>query len=345
MITHARPHALFYSLMLGLLLLVAILSVLGVHFFWQKTYVVPLLFLIAVAVRRFRPFINDWAVFLGAVVLFDSLRGLTYSLTLFFGWPVYSAYAINAERALLNGNLAPAILQDAFHGHHWLDVLTVTAHASHFLVFLIFGMAVWILRHECFATYRRSMLLLMYGGLIVYLLLPTAPPWMASQMGMIPTLQDVHKGMYAASPALNAMFDTNPIAAMPSLHAAFPALCCLLGLRVFGKKAWPLIAYALLVAFTVIYTANHYAVDVLAGWLVAGLAYYLATHTAMPNLIPSRLRISNPAPLVCLALFLCAQAVGNLKVAMDAAMETPVHATYPQLPPPLLATDTVIVKL
>jgi hypothetical protein len=319
-----RHRAVFSALVLGAFLIVAVLAALGVHFFLHKTLVVPFLFGVALAVRRFRLFVADWAVLLGAVVLFDSLRGLIYSLTLYFGWPIYSYYVIRAERAVLGGHLAPALLQAAFYDGHtgWLEKLTATVHASHFLVFLFFGMAVWVFRHGQFNLYARAMLIVMYAGLLGYLLLPTVPPWMASALGMIPALENPNKNMWAAVPALHQTFDTNPIAAMPSLHAAFPMLCCLLGWRAFGRKAWPLVVYTVLVAFSVMYAAHHYAVDVLAGWALAGVAYHASVHGSffarLKELSPAPVRNTrNPAPLICLALFLAAEIVGHVKVSLD----------------------------
>ncbi len=62
------------------------------------------------------------------------------------------------------------------------------------------------------------------------------------------------------------------VAAVPSLHAG-----CTLLLSIFAwtrvRRRWRplLIVYPLLMAFTLVYSAEHYAVDVLAGWLLAVL--------------------------------------------------------------------------
>jgi hypothetical protein len=62
------------------------------------------------------------------------------------------------------------------------------------------------------------------------------------------------------------------VAAVPSLHAG-----CTLLLSIFAwtrvRRRWRplLVAYPLMMAFTLVYSAEHYAVDVLAGWLLAVL--------------------------------------------------------------------------
>ncbi len=77
-------------------------------------------------------------------------------------------------------------------------------------------------------------------------------------------------------PDLSTGFDTNPIAAMPSLHAAFPFLACLLLWRLYRWKALPFYIYTATVLFTIIYTGDHYITDILAGLLLAAVCYFLA---------------------------------------------------------------------
>lgn len=66
---------------------------------------------------------------------------------------------------------------------------------------------------------------------------------------------------------------SNPVAAMPSLHAG----CSLLVALFFWPLAntvWRavLVGYVMLMAVTLVYTGEHYVVDVVAGWATAGLA-------------------------------------------------------------------------
>ncbi|MBV8993771.1 MAG: phosphatase PAP2 family protein, partial [Pseudonocardiales bacterium] len=65
----------------------------------------------------------------------------------------------------------------------------------------------------------------------------------------------------------------NPVAAMPSLHAAFSMFLAAFFLpRVSWRWRLLLVAYPLAMMFTVLYCAEHYLIDVLAGW-----GYVLAT--------------------------------------------------------------------
>jgi membrane-associated phospholipid phosphatase len=66
---------------------------------------------------------------------------------------------------------------------------------------------------------------------------------------------------------------SNPVAAMPSLHAAIPMM---LALFFWPRvRAWlrvVLLAYAVAMGFTLVYAGEHYVIDVLVGWVYAALA-------------------------------------------------------------------------
>ena len=61
---------------------------------------------------------------------------------------------------------------------------------------------------------------------------------------------------YAAGP--------NDVAAWPSLHVAYPFLAFLVLRRGFGRIAWVVGAYAAVVAFSVVYTGDHWVHDCIA---------------------------------------------------------------------------------
>jgi membrane-associated phospholipid phosphatase len=65
------------------------------------------------------------------------------------------------------------------------------------------------------------------------------------------------------------------VAAFPSLHVAFPFLTFLALRRAFGRIGWLAFGYTMLVAFSVLYTGDHWLVDVVAGIAYAYVAFYL----------------------------------------------------------------------
>ncbi|MBK8481470.1 MAG: phosphatase PAP2 family protein [Proteobacteria bacterium] len=262
-----------------------VLALTGHFGFIFKTAIVPVLFLVAMATRRFKVFICDWAVFLSLIVLFDALRGLVYSVTTKLGLRVYMGYAIAAERALF-GEVPTVTLQRAWYRPPTIGLLDKTAviiHASHFVVFFFFALAIWAWRHEDFGRFKLGMLLTLGAGLLLYFVVPTVPPWMASgTFSALPPIAPIRSSLYSFSvPTLQRAFDVNPIAAMPSLHTAFPAFFACVALWHFGWRGVPALVYLAGVVLSLVYLGEHYIVDELAGIAVAGLAFVVAYKTEL----------------------------------------------------------------
>jgi membrane-associated phospholipid phosphatase len=236
----------------------------------MKTAVMPIFLLYALVLRRRAAFVTDWLPLLAGTVLFDAVRGGIFFITIRLHLPVYAVYPIELEHAVFRTPAAPLILQ--LWRTHWLDVAAVTVHASHFAFFLLFGLVLWHLRPDHFARFRRALLLVMLIGLAGYVAVPSIPPWMAAvRFHLLPPIDHVVAQIYNRSfPELYGVFDTNPIAAMPSLHVAFPVTCALIAFQAYGKRTGLVFsAYALVVTLAVIYLGEHYAVDVVAGVGVA----------------------------------------------------------------------------
>ena len=290
------------------------------YVFILKSLVVPVLLLAALLLGRFKRFVNDWAVFLGAIVFFDFCRGLAFALICHFELPMHLGYVIDWERWLCGGAIAPLSLQHLRAGLSdpvWLDRFFVLVHSSHFLFFLLFGFVIWYARPEAFRTYVIATAAVMYAGLVFFFLIPTIPPWAAANQFMVlPPLMKIRQSFYDVRvPQLVAAFDVNPIAAMPSLHAALPAMCALFALRCLGPAGVFVVVYALTVCVAVIYLGEHYLVDVVVGCLLA-LAVYAGVRGW-------EARSGNPAPPgtgalqdrwavrpIAIALVLIAAAVG-----------------------------------
>ena len=80
-----------------------------------------------------------------------------------------------------------------------------------------------------------------------------------------------HVGVHGASALFTGAnrFDNN-IAAMPSLHAAYPMLLLLF---FWNRARTPLrillVSYVLAMAFTLVYTGEHFVIDEFVGWTYA----------------------------------------------------------------------------
>ena len=147
---------------------------------------------------------------------------------------------VSAPRLVRGLNAGYAVLNVSFSGG-WLALL-------------------YCRRDPAFARERRAALAAFLGALPVFLAFPTAPP--RTQEGYVDTLGAA--GIDIEHPLLVRFY--NPIAALPSHHAAFAVVTAgALAGRTRGvqRAAWA--AYPPVVAFVVVATANHYVLDVAAG--------------------------------------------------------------------------------
>jgi PAP2 superfamily len=187
-------------------------------------------------------------------------------------------------RAIANG--LRVIGWERTHAHHLFELtfqnLAASSHALELAVswtywnseFTVIGLAllwVYLRRHEAFARFRNTVLLANVIGLIGYVLLPTAPPRMFPSFGFADTLGSIG-GLNHGSGLIELA--SNPYAAMPSLHAADALIVGVTLAYVcrnrFAKIAWAL--WPLWVWFSVMATANHFWLDVVAGIGVALVA-------------------------------------------------------------------------
>lgn len=68
---------------------------------------------------------------------------------------------------------------------------------------------------------------------------------------------------------------SNEVAAIPSLHAAISSLITVFLWTRLRKRWRPLLAaYSLIMAFSLVYAAEHYVFDILLGWALTGLVSY-----------------------------------------------------------------------
>jgi membrane-associated phospholipid phosphatase len=124
---------------------------------------------------------------------------------------------------------------------------------------------------------------------VTFALFPAAPPWLASREGELEHTTRLIGPISAHVPFLSFSFEglyergteyANPVAAVPSLHAAYTLLFTLY-LWPFARRAKPLVAaYPPAMAFALVYTAEHYLVDILLGWAYTVAAVWLVARVA-----------------------------------------------------------------
>jgi len=221
-------------------------------------------------------------------------------------------YPIVADRLIGGGELPTLRLQRALSGSRaagWLNRTLAIVHWSWFGE--PHAALVWILarRPEGFARAARQLAAAYDLGCVIYFVVPTAPPWWASEEGYLSgpakrrsgeaepaegqaevrrVMVEVGERVWGrAWPTLYGSLAGNAWAAMPSLHFATSALAAILLAEAApgaGVAGW---GYALTLAFALVYLGEHYVIDVMAGAALVALVRRIE-----PLVEPLALRIS-----------------------------------------------------
>lgn len=132
---------------------------------------------------------------------------------------------------------------------------------------VIIGVLVWLYRYNKsgFVLFRNALILSGAIGLAFFVSYPVAPPRFLD--GFSDTVGDLSTSFrYMQSPTV-----VNEFAAMPSLHVGWNLLAGIMLFRVLPRgpvRLVPLLS-PVLMTMAVVFTANHYVVDVVAGVAVA----------------------------------------------------------------------------
>ena len=183
-------------------------------------------------------------------------------------------YPIRADTLLGGGELPNVRLQRAVERlgrRNGIDRFLSWAHWCWF--FEPHGSLTWILaRHpEHFPRSARQMSAVFDLGCAIYMAVPTAPPWWASEEGYTDAkvrriMQEVGEQEWGrAWPALYDTLGGNPWAAMPSLHFATSLMAALLLAETGPVEGAFGFAYAGVLGFALVYLGEHYVTDLLAG--------------------------------------------------------------------------------
>jgi len=245
---------------------------------------------------------SAWLPFVALLFAYELMRGLADDA----GFPLHMEDLIVAEKLLAFGNVPTQVLQDALQpaaGVGLVAVLATMVYMIHFLVPILVGLTLWVWRRALFHDFMAALIVLSLAAFVTYLLLPSAPPWYAAERGLlngvdgVPMIAYLKPGVFDSVAATfgldgNVLYTSvfyglgpNSVAAWPSLHVAYPFLAFLFLRRAFGRVGYLALGYTLLVAFSVVYTGDHWVHDCIAGVAYAYVAYYAVVHA------PTKMRL------------------------------------------------------
>lgn len=276
----------------------ALLTVLGVGFGVRLTLDVvvvgaalasSMLLLRSRASHRWQA-IRAWIPFVVLATAYELIRG--------FGPAVIARANIDdipaLERILFGGRLATELLQTALRPLSGVDMLAVGASVVYMLhtpLPVVVGAYLWWRHRRLFYDFLAALVILSIAAFATYLIYPAAPPWWAAAVGHLsgpggePLVSYLKPGAFDSlgagsgidGRALFAMtfgdISPDPVAAFPSLHAAYPLLAYLFLRRIGGPVAWAMLGFTSAAWFSIVYLGDHYVVDILGAIVYVAVVY------------------------------------------------------------------------
>lgn len=263
--------------------------------------------------RRMIAVIRDWLPFALVLIAYDLSRGAATLV----GRPTLWHWQADADRAMFFGAIPTVWLQERLKmpTPPWWEVVISAVYMSFFILPYVIAAVLWLRDRQEWKAFVRLFVGLNLVALLIYALLPAAPPWAAARCtpgdvaggpsgprcmfrpargvpdgGLLGSMQFTQDGangwverivgrgwgklnLHSATALLDqGQASVNLVAAIPSLHAGMSAaLAAFLWTRVQRRWRPLLVAYPLLMAFTLVYSAEHYVVDLLLGWALAAV--------------------------------------------------------------------------
>jgi hypothetical protein len=228
-----------------------------------RLFLVPLVAALVLGLGR--PFIRDFAPLALGVFAYEWARTLAHRIH----HDAFYRPQLDADRVLGLGRTPSARLQGwLFDGHlRWHDHALIFLHALHFAVPLAVLFAVWLGYRPLFVQGAVTLLATSFAAAVGFLVFPAAPPWLAVRVGLLHGVVRIRSldGVQEAHGTLQKLFDDNPVAAVPSLHAAYSLLVVLIVRRIWPRLTAVAVAYAMAMQFCVVYLGEHYVSDLIAG--------------------------------------------------------------------------------
>ncbi len=223
--------------------------------------------------RRLAPFVILLAVY-------DLFRGFADYLN----GNVNFGFMPDVDKLLFFGILPTKSLQNwLWQGSaQWYDFGFYVIYMLHFVLPIVLAVIIWKKREAHYWRFVTAFVVLSFAGFLTYVAFPAAPPWMATQTGVIEPIQRISSDVWWAMgvqdfPSVYNKISPNPVAAVPSLHAAYATLFFIFVIQLFRSRwRYLTLIYPLGIFFGTVYMGEHYVIDAILGIMYAFVAYYVS---------------------------------------------------------------------
>lgn len=255
--------------------------------------------------QRYSALLGSAAIVGSVLGVFPAIRPAAIALgsygAIWLGFNVVRAFADDMGLALASQTVVSSVEARVFGGtlpSQWLqqraydpahvqphDIGLALVHASFFVTPFAVGIMLWWKRRAVFRRYCRATAIAFGLGLVGFVLLPTAPPWLSEPESVTRvtihalSLEEGNPAGVAGTPTVedpHLKFEPNHVAALPSVHVAAAVLVFLATGRASARLWLPGVAYAIAMTLAVVYLGEHFVLDAILGWFVAVVGWRVA---------------------------------------------------------------------
>ena len=222
--------------------------------------------------KRFVPFVV-------LLLAYDTFRGFADYLN----DNVHYKLMADFDREFFAGLPTQHLQNWLWHGAvQWYDIGFYLIYMMHFVLPIALAILIWKTREKQYWRYVMAFVLVSFAGFFTYVLYPAAPPWLATQVGVIEPIHRISSDVWFTLgvndfPSVYNKISPNPVAAVPSLHAAYATLFFLFMISLY-KTRWKFLAaiYPFGIFVGTVYMGEHYVFDIILGVIYASIAYKFA---------------------------------------------------------------------
>jgi membrane-associated phospholipid phosphatase len=229
--------------------------------------------------RRWTILLLDAFLYAAMWFSYEMTRGAADHL----GFPLQLESVRNIDRALFAGYDPNVWVQrKLYHADdiRWYDNVASVVYYTHFIFPVIALAVVWAISRVQWVRFMRRFASLLAVSCLMFVLMPTVPPWMASEkyhkLAPLATRNSAitsrgfsDLGFHHFVTGWQRALDWgNAVAAMPSLHAAFALFVPAFFLPLI-KPVWLkalVLVFPVMMLTSLVYLGEHWVIDGLVGW-------------------------------------------------------------------------------
>lgn len=234
----------------------------------QRLVVVVVIIIIAYLIARYRSswsFVRDILPFTYALAIYTNLHD-----TVHFANPHDIHDSLIAIDQWLFG-MQPSVWSQRFVAP-WLTEIFSFCYMIYFLFIPIVALVLLVQRRKFeFREVVVTAVLCYYLGYVLYIIFPAAPP--RHVLGHLYTVKLDGTIMTGAVNSMLSVLPSKSRCAFPSLHAAITLLSLIFSWKYARPTFWLLLPFSVGLHLSTVYLRHHYVVDLLAGWVVAVIAF------------------------------------------------------------------------